>query len=78
MRSGLKAVDLPTPQQKETHMLLSSFCLLFAALPAAGALPGDTCSSTVAALHPGGQDIVDTAVAAGSFKTLAAALDAAV
>ncbi len=62
-------------------MLLSSFCLLAASLSPAAAFPGDTCSSTALAtavsVHPGGQDIVDTAVAAGSFKTLAAALGAA-
>ncbi|NOT29684.1 MAG: fasciclin domain-containing protein [Planctomycetes bacterium] len=44
-------------------------------------MPGDECSSsakaTTAAVHASGKDIVDTAVAAGSFKTLAAALDAA-
>ena len=40
-------------------------------------VPGDTCSSTASAWSADGKDIVTTAVEAGSFKTLAAALQAA-
>jgi len=62
-------------------MLLRSICLLITALPFAGAVPGDTCPSaaktSATSLQPGEKDIVETALAAGSFKTLAAALDAA-
>lgn len=43
----------------------------------ATARAGDTCSSTVSYAKPASSDIVDTAVSAGQFKTLAAALQAA-
>ena len=62
-------------------MLLRSICLLITALPFAGAVPADTCSSdartTATSLQPGEKDLVETALAAGSFKTLTTALDAA-
>ncbi len=62
-------------------MNLSVSCLLVASFAAAGAVPGDECSSSAkastAAVQANGKNIVDTAVAAVSFKTLAAALDAA-
>lgn len=59
--------------------LTTSLCaaLLGAAL-VPSVVPGDTCSSSkAAAWAPAGKDIVATAVEAGSFKTLAAALQAA-
>jgi uncharacterized surface protein with fasciclin (FAS1) repeats len=62
-------------------MNLSVACLLVVSFSAAGAAPGDKCASsaktTTASVQERSKDIVDTAVAAGSFKTLAAALDAA-
>lgn len=62
-------------------MLLSSLCLILTSVPCLPAVAGDTCKSTAktmaALVHPGEQDIVQTAMAAGSFKTLAAALQAA-
>ncbi|TAJ13866.1 MAG: fasciclin domain-containing protein, partial [Planctomycetota bacterium] len=59
-------------------MLLCSTLLTSVALFASAPAGGETCaSSSSAALQAPAQDIVDTAVAAGSFKTLAAALKAA-
>lgn len=62
-------------------MLLGSLCLLLSALSPVAEFPGDTCSSsakaTAASVPSGEKDIIDTAVSAGSFKTLAAALEAA-
>jgi uncharacterized surface protein with fasciclin (FAS1) repeats len=53
--------------------------LALSLLPHAPALAGDSCTATVASSTgaPGGKDIVTTAVEAGSFQTLAAALGAA-
>jgi uncharacterized surface protein with fasciclin (FAS1) repeats len=59
-------------------MLLTASLALALSLSLPGPTPGDTCSgSTAMALRAGEKDIVDTALAAGSFKTLAAALRAA-
>ena len=59
-------------------MLLTSSLALALSLSLPGSTPGDTCSaSTAKASRAGEKNIVDTAVAAGSFKTLAAALHAA-
>ncbi len=53
--------------------------LALSLLPHAPALAGDSCTATVASRQgaAGGKDIVTTAVEAGSFQTLAAALGAA-
>lgn len=59
-------------------MLLTASLALALSLSLPGPTPGDTCSASNAmASLAGEKDIVDTAVAAGSFKTLAAALRAA-
>ena len=62
-------------------MLLSSLCLVITPFAFAGAVPSDACPSSAATSafsgERAGKDIVETALAAGSFKTLAAALDAA-
>jgi len=60
-------------------MILSTSCMLLS-LAAVGFNPGDGCSSSAKTAMSVDQradkDIVDTALAAGSFKTLAAALQA--
>jgi uncharacterized surface protein with fasciclin (FAS1) repeats len=60
---------------KALHLCVLGLILL---LPASTALAGDTCPVAAAAKTAAkANDIVDTAVSAGSFKTLAAALQAA-
>jgi transforming growth factor-beta-induced protein len=59
-------------------MLLSASLVLALSLAIPSPAVGDTCSSSSASVsRMGEKDIVDTAVEAGSFKTLAAALSAA-
>ncbi|MBM3976621.1 MAG: fasciclin domain-containing protein [Planctomycetes bacterium] len=60
-------------------MLLFQSVLIAGSLLSPTPLPGDTCSAKAASTTAWAEtkDIVDTAVAAGSFKTLAAALKAA-
>jgi len=55
-------------------MLFHSVLLSLASFATTGTLAGDSCAASHAAAE---KDIVETAVAAGSFKTLAAALGAA-
>lgn len=55
-------------------MLFHSMLLSLASFATTGTLAGDSCAASNAAAE---KDIVETAVAAGSFKTLAAALGAA-
>jgi uncharacterized surface protein with fasciclin (FAS1) repeats len=61
-------------QISRTAVALSLVALLFGAAPSVFA---DNCPTTYTANKPVEKDIVDTAVAAGSFHTLAAALNAA-
>jgi transforming growth factor-beta-induced protein len=59
------------------YAFLGAGALVAAALPALPTAGEGTCSSTTSAAYAGeGKDIVATAVEAGSFKTLAAALQA--
>ena len=59
------------------YAFLGAGALLAAALPALPTAGEGTCSSTTSVAYAGeGKDIVTTAVEAGSFKTLAAALQA--
>jgi uncharacterized surface protein with fasciclin (FAS1) repeats len=59
------------------YAFLGAGALVAAALPALPTAGEGTCSSTTSAAYAGeGKDIVTTAVEAGSFKTLAAALQA--
>lgn len=61
-------------------MFHTSIALILAAVAISVSPAGETCTTskpTVSAILPVGGDIVETAVAAGSFKTLAAALEAA-
>lgn len=58
--------------------LVASSLVALSALIPASALAGDTCSTqTLAATHGQKQDIVATAIGAGSFQTLVAAVQAA-
>jgi uncharacterized surface protein with fasciclin (FAS1) repeats len=64
--------------ERSMKFLVASSLVALSALIPASALAGDTCSTqTLAATHGQKQDIVATAIGAGSFQTLVAAVQAA-